>query len=95
MLGNASVYMQAAGKKPGDVVNIGFDTSPQIVKQFADGWVQLSSDQQPFMQGYLPIISLCQQKVLGLGAMTVDTGAGFITKENSPAVSDLAAKFLR
>lgn len=95
MLGNASVYMQAVGKKPGDIVNIGFDTSPQIVKQFADGWVQLSSDQQPFLQGYLPILSLCGQKVLGLGPLNVDTGAGFITPENSATVSDLAARFLR
>jgi simple sugar transport system substrate-binding protein len=95
MLGNASVYMESVGKKPGDIVNIGFDTSPQIVEQFAKGWVQLSSDQQPYMQGYLPILSLCQQKVLGLGAMNVDTGAGFITPENAAAVADLAAKFLR
>jgi len=29
--------MQAAGKKPGEVVNIGFDTSPQIVEAFKDG----------------------------------------------------------
>jgi simple sugar transport system substrate-binding protein len=95
MLGNASVYMEAVGKKPGEIVNIGFDTSPQIVQQFADGWVQLSSDQQPFLQGYLPIVSLCGQKVLGLGALTVDTGAGFITPENSSAVADLAQRFLR
>ena len=95
MLGNASVYMESVGKKPGEIINIGFDTSPQIVEQFAKGWVQLTSDQQPFMQGYLPIISLCQQKVLGLGAMSVDTGAGFITPENSAAVADLATRFLR
>src|SRR5690606_5640610 len=81
MLGNASVYMEAVGKKPGEIINIGFDTSPQIVENFAEGWVQLSSDQQPFLQGYLPIVSLCMQKVLGLGALTVDTGAGFITPD--------------
>ena len=34
MLGNAPVYMKAAGKKPGEIVNIGFDTSPQIVEAF-------------------------------------------------------------
>jgi len=95
MLGNASVYMEAVGKKPGEIINIGFDTSPQIVEQFAKGWVQLSSDQQPFLQGYLPIVSLCLQKELGLGALNVDTGAGFITPENAGKVSDLAAKFLR
>ena len=31
LLGNAPAYMQAAGKKPGEIFNIGFDTSPQIV----------------------------------------------------------------
>ncbi|MGF1624231.1 MAG: substrate-binding domain-containing protein [Alphaproteobacteria bacterium] len=95
MLGNASVYMEAVDKAPGEIINIGFDTSPQIVEQFEGGWIQLTSDQQPFMQGYLPIISLCMQKVLGLGPLNVDTGAGFVTEENYSSVADLATQFLR
>ena len=64
MLGNASIYMESVGKKPGEIINIGFDTSPQIVEPSRRaGWVQLTADQQPFLQGYLPILSLCQQKV--------------------------------
>jgi simple sugar transport system substrate-binding protein len=94
-LGNASVYMEAAGKGPGDIINIGFDTSPQIVQGFKDGWVQLTSDQQPFLQGYMPILSLCQQVVYGLGAANVDTGAGFVTPENYEAVATLAIEGLR
>lgn len=95
MLGNAPTYMEAAGKKPGEIFNIGFDTSPQIVDAFAKGWVQLTSDQQPFLQGYVPILSLCQQKVYGLGAMSVDTGAGFVTNDNIGTVADLAIEGLR
>jgi simple sugar transport system substrate-binding protein len=95
MLGNAGVFMQAAGKAPGDIVNIGFDTSPQIVQAFEQGWVQLTSDQQPFLQGYLPVLSLCQQAVYGLGAMNVDTGAGFVTPDNYQDVADLATQGLR
>ena len=68
LLGNAPTYMQAAGKKPGEIFNFGFDTSPQIVEAFKGGWVQLTADQQPFLQGYLPILSLCEQVVYGLGA---------------------------
>jgi simple sugar transport system substrate-binding protein len=94
-LGNASVYMQAAGKGPGEIINIGFDTSPQIVQGFTDGWVQLTSDQQPFLQGYMPILSICQQVVYGLGAINVDTGAGFVTPENYEAVATLAIEGLR
>jgi simple sugar transport system substrate-binding protein len=95
MLGNAPVYMQTVGKKPGEIANIGFDTSPQIVSAFKDGWVQLTSDQQPFLQGYLPILSLCGQVVYGLGPLNVDTGAGFVTPDNYKAVADLATEGLR
>ena len=95
MLGNVPTYMQAAGKKGGDVFNFGFDTSPQIVEAFKGGWVQLTADQQPFMQGYLPILSLCQQVVLGLAPMNVDTGAGFVTPDNYEIVAELAKQALR
>ena len=94
-LGTAPAYMKAAGKKPGEIVNISFDTSPQIIQAFKDGWVQLTADQQPFQQGYLPILSLCEQAVLGLGPVNVDTGAGFVTPENYEAVAKLAEQGLR
>ena len=94
-LGNVPAFMKAAGKKPGDIVSIGFDTSPQIVQGFKDGWVQLTADQQPFLQGYMPILSLCQQVVYGLAPMNVDTGAGFVTPDNYKAVADLATQNLR
>jgi simple sugar transport system substrate-binding protein len=87
--------MQAAGKQPGEVIQIGFDTSPQIVEAFKQGWVQLTADQQPFLQGYMPILSLCQQVVYGLAPIDVDTGAGFVTPENYETVADLATEGLR
>lgn len=95
LLGNAGVFMKAAGKKPGEIINVGFDTSPQVVKGFEDGWVQLTADQQPFQQGYLPILSLCEQIVYGLAPMDVDTGAGFVTTDNYKAVAGLATEGLR
>ena len=95
MLGNVPTYMRAAGKKPGEIFNFGFDTSPQIVEGFKSGWVQLAADQQPFMQGYLPVLSLCQQAVLGLAPINVDTGAGFVTPQNYGIVAELAKQALR
>ena len=95
LLGNVPTYMQAAKKKPGEIFNFGFDTSPQIVDAFAGKWVQLTADQQPFLQGYLPILSLCTQAVYGLGAMNVDTGAGFVEPDNYKIVGDLAKEGLR
>jgi simple sugar transport system substrate-binding protein len=95
LLGNVPTYMRAAGKKPGEIKAIGFDTSPQVVQGFDGGWVQLTSDQEPFLQGYMPILSLCQQVVYGLGPISLDTGAGFVTADNYKLVGELAKQGLR
>jgi simple sugar transport system substrate-binding protein len=95
MLGAVTVYMDALGKKPGDIINIGFDTSPAIMEAFQSGYVQLTSDQQPFQQGYLPILSLCGTLVYGFGPLNVDTGAGFVDANNYQNVAALAKAGLR
>lgn len=89
-LGAAEIYMEALGKKPGEVYNIGFDTSAAVIDGFEKGYIQLTSDQQPFLQGYMPILNLCQMKVYGLGGLFVDTGAGFVDANNYGVVADLA-----
>ncbi|QPF95250.1 substrate-binding domain-containing protein [Bradyrhizobium commune] len=95
MLGNVPAFMQAAGKKPGEVFNFGVDTSPQVVEGFKGGWVQLAADQQPFLQGYLPILSLCQQIVYRFTPISVDTGAGFVTPDNYKEIAKLATEGVR
>ncbi len=39
---------KAAGYGPNEILQIGFDTSPQIMSAFEKGYVHLTSDQQPF-----------------------------------------------
>jgi simple sugar transport system substrate-binding protein len=95
MLGNVPTFMRAAGKKPGDIFNFGVDTSPQVVEGFKGGWVQLAADQQPFMQGYLPILGLCQQIVYRFSLISVDTGAGFVTPDNYQEIAKLATEGVR
>lgn len=95
VLGAAQIYMEAIGKKPGEVYNIGFDTSPAVIDAFEKGYVQLTSDQQPFLQGYLPILSICLTKVYGFGPITFDTGAGFVDPSNYENVADWANKGYR
>lgn len=94
-LGAVPTYMRAINKKPGEIINIGFDTSPAIIDAFDKGYVQLTSDQQPFLQGYLPILSICGSKKFGFAPMNVDTGAGFVNAQNYKNVADLAKQGLR
>jgi simple sugar transport system substrate-binding protein len=90
LLGAVPVYMDALGYAPGDIYNIGFDTSPAIMQAFESGYFQLTSDQQPFLQGYLPILSLCGTLTYGFGPLSVDTGAGFVDTSNYQAVTEFA-----
>lgn len=90
LLGNTQTYFEAAGLEPGDVYAIGFDTNEFIMQGFADGWIHLTSDQQPYLQGYLPILSICQTAKYGFAPLTVDTGAGFIDVNNYESVAELA-----
>jgi simple sugar transport system substrate-binding protein len=94
-LSSAPIYMQAIGKGPGELINIGYDLSPAIIDAFAAGWVQLTSDQQPFLQGYLPILSLCLSKKYGMSPLSYDTGAGFVTPSNYQPVAELAKAGIR
>jgi simple sugar transport system substrate-binding protein len=95
LLGAVSTFMEALEKEPGEIINIGFDTSPAVIEAFRSGNAQLTSDQQPFLQGYIPILSLCMSKVYGLGPMNLDTGAGFVDASNFEDVAELAEQGYR
>ncbi len=79
----------------GEVKVIGFDVSPEVIRGMEMGYIHLTSDQQPFLQGYLPVLSLCQQLVYGLAPLVVDTGNGYVTQDTYKEVAELAAKGLR
>lgn len=95
LLGNVPQYMDAAGFKAGQVKIVGYDLSPGVLDAMQGGYVQLSSDQQPFLQGYLPVLSLCATVKLKLAPLTVDTGSGLVTAEQAQSVADLVKKGLR
>jgi simple sugar transport system substrate-binding protein len=91
----AETYLKAAGKKPGEIHIAGFDLSPATVAAVQGGWTELVIDQQPWLQGYLPILQICLNKVYGFSGMHIDTGAGFASKENIDFLAPLAAKEIR
>ena len=44
--------------------------------------MQLSSDQQPYLQGFIPVTSLALSIAYGFSLISYDTGAGFVTAGN-------------
>jgi simple sugar transport system substrate-binding protein len=95
LLGASPMYLDAMKKKPGEILAIGYDTSPQVIDAFKKGYAQLTSDQQPYLQGYMPILSLCMTMKYGMGPMNLDTGAGFVDIKNYQTVADLANQGIR
>lgn len=94
-LASTQQYMQAIGKGPGQVYNIGFDLNPAVLDAIKSGYVQLTSDQQPFLQGYLPILSLCLTKKWLFSPLSYDTSASFVASTNYQSFTDLVKEGVR
>jgi simple sugar transport system substrate-binding protein len=88
-------YLTAAGKGADDVFGAGFDVSPATIAAIESGFTDLVIDQQPFLQGYLPILNICLTEKFGFSGLFVNTGAGFVTKDNVAAVAPLAEVEIR
>lgn len=91
----AATYMKAANKAPGSVYFAGFDVSPATVTAIKSGYLQLVIDQQPFLQGYLPILNICLTKKFGFAGLSVNTSGGFVDASNLSIVAPLAKKEIR
>lgn len=92
---NVGVYAQAAGLTPGQVYFAGFDMSPNTAQAVKDGFQNLVIDQQPFLQGYLPILNICLTKKYGFSGLDVNTAGAFVDATNVDAVAPLAAIEIR
>jgi simple sugar transport system substrate-binding protein len=87
--------LEASGKA-GTVKMGTFDLSPTILQNVANGKIVFAVDQQPYLQGYLPIVMLSQYKAVKVvPASDVASGPAFVTKENASEVIDLTKKGLR
>jgi len=95
LTGTIQTFLQAAGKKPGEVYAAGFDMSGNAVKAIQDGWLQLVIDQQQFLQGYFGVLQICLTKNYGFAGLQIDTGAGFADKNNIDKLAELVTKQIR
>lgn len=83
-----------AGLENDDVVFATFDLSADIAQAIKDGVIDFAVDQQPFLQGYLPVVFLTNYVRYGvIPANDVNSGPGFITADNLAQVELLAGKY--
>ena len=94
-LGAASIYMNALNKEPGEIIIIGYDLSEQVIKGFEEGYIQVTSDQQPYLEGFLTVQSLYQTIMYGFSPLSYNTGAGLVTEDNWEVVATYAEMGIR
>nr|WP_241819189.1 sugar ABC transporter substrate-binding protein [Enterovibrio norvegicus] len=71
-----------------------FDLSGEIAQGIKDGNIQWGIDQQPFLQGYLPVMVLTLFNRYGVApSNNINSGPGFVTKENVELVEKLAGEY--
>jgi len=90
-----SSHLSNLGKKPGEIIVAGFDLSVNTVKGIKDGYIGLILDQQPYLQGYLPILQTCLTKKYGFSGLYINTGVGLIDNSNIDLVAGLAESKIR
>lgn len=83
------------GIEPGKVLLGGFDLVPEVVQQMQAGYVQVQVDQQPYMQGFMPVMEVYLSKTVGLAPADIDTGQGIVTPAEADAIMELSAKGMR
>lgn len=85
--------VQDAGLE-GEMFFATFDLSAEISQAIKDDIIDFAIDQQPFLQGYLPVVLLTNYARYGvMPGNNINSGPGFITKDNIEQVETLAGEF--
>jgi len=74
-----------------------FDLSPSVLEAVRDGNMLFATDQQQFLQGYLPVVLLTDYIQYGVSPVNtaIPTGPAFITEDNAEQVINLSEEGIR
>jgi simple sugar transport system substrate-binding protein len=75
---------------PGKVLLGGFDLVPQVLEMMKAGYIQVEIDQQPYMQGFMPVMEAYLKKNVGLAPANIDTGEAVITPDQVDSIMALS-----
>jgi len=80
---------------PGKVLLGGFDLVPQVLDMMKAGYIQIEIDQQPYEQGFMPVMEVYLAKTVGLAPANIDTGQGVVTPDQVDQIMELSKQGLR
>ncbi|HEX7390946.1 MAG TPA: substrate-binding domain-containing protein [Acidiphilium sp.] len=68
--------LKEAGKKPGQITVGGIDLAPATIAGLKSGYINVTLNQQLYLQGFLPVAQCVLTKKFGLQGMNTNTAAG-------------------
>ena len=90
-----SGFLKQMKHNPENTIVLGFDLSRKTVAGIEEGYLDIVSDQQPFLQGFFPILQVCLSKKYGFSGLFVDTGSSLVDKSNLKLIKKLAMQEIR
>jgi simple sugar transport system substrate-binding protein len=92
---NVARMLKDRGIPPGKILLGGFDLAAQVIEQMKAGYIQVEIDQQPYEQGFMPVMQVYLEKKVGLAPADIDTGEAVFTPEAADSLMALAKQGLR
>ncbi|MEM9659434.1 MAG: substrate-binding domain-containing protein [Planctomycetota bacterium] len=95
VLGTGQADTEAAGRAierdfaDGDYWSAGFDLSPETLRLIDAGHIRCTVDQQPYIQGFYPVVQLAHYVRYGIAPSDIDAGATIIDRRNVKQVTEL------
>jgi simple sugar transport system substrate-binding protein len=86
--------LKNAGKKPGEILAGGFDTTPGTLTGIKQDYMVSTIDQQQYLQGYFSVYVLYLMKNYGF-APQIDTGGYLVTKGQTALLEKLSPMNIR
>ncbi|AOY58288.1 sugar ABC transporter substrate-binding protein [Desulfococcus multivorans] len=88
-------FLRAAGKGPDAIFVGGFSLSPATASAIENGYVDIVSEMQPYLLGYLSVAQIVLTQKYGFTGLELDTGGGLVHKGNIGLVAPLAKQGIR
>jgi simple sugar transport system substrate-binding protein len=87
--------MEQAGLHEQGVKAGGYDLTPQTLELMSNGHIDFTIDQQPYLQGFLPVMQLYLYKISGgiTGPAETNTGLVFVTPETVDRYLETSSRF--
>lgn len=95
LTGQLGNFLKGAGYQPGQIFASGFSLTPATAAAIESGYVQLVSEAQPYLMGYLSVAQIVNTKKLGFSGLNIDTGGGFVGSDNIAEIAPLAKEGMR